>query len=142
MIIHLDEHTEVDTDSSRLPVDEIYQFLKTTYWAQNRSQEIVAKSIQHSLNFGLYHHQQLIGFARVITDYSIFAYLCDVYILPEFQGKGWGIQLMKTVQEFPELQNLRRWMLATKDAHGLYEKVGYQTIINPDRWMEIFDTRL
>lgn len=142
MILFKEDKIEIDTDKNRLPIQEIYEHLITTYWAGNRTFEIVEKSIQHSLNFGMYENDKLIGFARIVTDYSIFAYLCDVYILPTHQGNGLGKILVKTIHEHPELQNLRRWMLATKDAHGLYAQNGYTEINNPSRWMEIYRSDL
>ena len=99
--------------------------------------ETVKKSIDHSLNFGLYHNEQQIGFARIISDFSTIAYLGDVYILPEFRGRGLSKWLMETITSFPELQGLRRWILLTGDAHGLYKQFGWKNISNPERWMEL-----
>jgi GNAT superfamily N-acetyltransferase len=142
MKLWIQDDIEIDTDQNRLPIQVIYDYLGTTYWAANRTFEVVETSIRHSLCFGMYQQNELIGFARIVTDYSIFAYLCDVFILPLQQGNGYGKILMKTVHEHPELQNLRRWMLATKDAHGLYLKNGYTEIVNPSRWMEKFNVDL
>jgi GNAT superfamily N-acetyltransferase len=88
--------------------------------------------------FGMYLEHKLIGFARVVTDHVIFAYLCDVFILPEHQGKGYGKLLMQYIHEHPELKTMRRWFLATKDAHGLYAQYGYTPLKSPERWMECF----
>ena len=133
---------EIDTNPDRLPITEIHAFLNTTYWAENRSLETVQKSIEHSMNFGLYHEHKLAGFARVVTDKVIFAYLCDVYILPEYQGQGLGKALMYHIHHHPELKTMRRWFLATKDAHGLYRQSGYTALEKPERWMEMFRSDL
>lgn len=129
---------EIDTNKQRLPVEMIHAYLNTTYWASQRSLDTVARTIEHSLNFGLYLDGQFIGFARVISDFAVFAYLCDVFILPEHQGKGYGKVLMGYIHQYPELQPMRRWLLATKDAHGLYEQFGYTPLVNEHRWMEKF----
>ena len=136
MKIDLANNLEIDTEVDRLPVHKIYEHLNTTYWASNRTFLVVEKSIKNSLCFGMYEKNVLIGFARVVTDYCIFAYLCDVYILPAHQGKGLGKCLIKCIHEFEELKSIRRWLLATKDAHGLYQKEGYTQLENPARWME------
>ncbi len=116
----------------------IHKYLsEDAYWCKNIPKEIVEKSINNSCNFGLYQHKEQIGFARVVTDYATFAYLADVFILPEFRGKGLSKWLIKTIIEFPDLQGLRRWILATMDAHKLYEKYAeFTPIANPDRLME------
>lgn len=138
MLFKISESIEIDTDIERLPIIEIFNYLKTSYWAQNRTYETVEKSIQHSLNFGLYLDNRLIGFARVVTDYAVIAYLCDVFILPDYQAKGYGVMLINQVQRHPELSSLRRWLLATKDAHDFYRMFGYTELDNPTRWMNIF----
>jgi GNAT superfamily N-acetyltransferase len=103
-----------------------------------RSSELIERSIENSLCFGLFYKEHQIGFARVISDFATFAYLCDVFITEEFQGKGLGKWLMSVVMQYPDLQGLRRWMLATRDAHGLYRQYGFKEIENIERWMEIF----
>ena len=116
----------ISTDPSKLNVEVIYQYLsQESYWAKDIPFETVKKSIEHSLCFGLYHQQEQIGFARLITDKATFAYLADVFILKEYRGKGLSKFLMTAIQSHPELQNLRRWLLGTKDAHGLYEQFGW-----------------
>lgn len=89
------------------------------------------------MNFGVYHRNDLIGFARAVTDYSTFAYVADVFVLEAYRGKGLSKWLMQTMVTHPQLQGLRRWALATRDAHGLYEKVGFKLLAKPERWMEI-----
>ncbi len=122
----------ISTDSSFLDIDVIYNYLSTeSYWAKNIPKELVIKSIINSLCFGLYHQQKQVGFARVITDKTTFAYLADVFILEEYRKKGLSKWLIETVQAYPDLQGLRRWMLGTRDAHGLYEKLGW-TVLDED----------
>ena len=128
----------ISTDKSNLDIPAIHHFLSTeAYWSLGIPFETVKKSIDHSLNFGLYHNEKQIGFARIISDFSTIAYLGDVYVLPEFRGRGLSKWLMETITSFPELQGLRRWILLTGDAHGLYKQFGWKDISNPERWMEL-----
>ncbi|MFL9481911.1 GNAT family N-acetyltransferase [Chitinophagaceae bacterium LWZ2-11] len=123
------EDYRISTDPSLLQLEVIHQYLsKESYWAQNIPFETVKKSIEHSLCFGVYRLQEQVGFARLITDQTSFAYLCDVFILPAWQGKGLSKWLIQSMQEHPELQSLRVWMLRTKDAHGLYEQFGWKNL--------------
>ena len=122
----------ISTDSSLLNIDLIYNYLSTeSYWAKNISKELVIKSIINSLCFGLYHQQKQVGFARVVTDKTTFAYLADVFILEEYRKKGLSKWLIETIQAYPDLQGFRRWMPGTRDAHGLYEKLGW-TVLDED----------
>jgi GNAT superfamily N-acetyltransferase len=116
-------------------------FLSSAYWANQRTRDTILKSLEHSLCFGLYHHQNQIGLARVVTDYATFTYLCDVFVLEEYRGRGLGKYLMQTVIAHPDLIGIRRFMLATRDAHGLYEQYGFESLSAPERWMERFDKR-
>jgi GNAT superfamily N-acetyltransferase len=125
----------VSTDNHRLDLAVIHGFLTTSYWAEGIPFDIVKKSIDHSLNFGLYRGDQQIGFARVITDYATFAYIGDVFILEEYRGRGLSKWMMEAVAEHPELQGLRQWLLFTRDAHGLYEKTGFTRAENAERLM-------
>ena len=128
----------ISTNKSRLDIPAIHHFLSTeAYWSLGIPFETVKKAIDHSLNFGLYQNEQQIGFARIISDFSTIAYLGDVYVLPEFRGRGLSKWLMETITSFPELQGLRRWILLTGDAHGLYKQFGWKDISNPERWMEL-----
>ena len=128
----------ISTNKSRLDIPAINHFLSTeAYWSLGIPFETVKKAIDHSLNFGLYHNEQQIGFARIISDFSTIAYLGDVYVLPEFRGRGLSKWLMETITSFPELQGLRRWILLTGDAHSLYKQFGWKDISNPERWMEL-----
>ncbi len=127
----------ISTDRNRLQTDAIHKFLtEESYWAKERTREQTERAIKNSLPFGVYKGENLIGFARVVTDYATFAYLGDVFILSEFRGRGLSKWLMETILEHPELQNFRRWILATKDAHELYEKFGFTSLKFPERWME------
>jgi GNAT superfamily N-acetyltransferase len=119
----------ISTDTGLLDIDMVHQYLSAiSYWAQNIPREVVEKSIQHSLCFGLYHARVQIGFARLVTDKATFAYLADVFIIEEYRKKGLSKWLIGSVQAHPELQNLRRWMLGTRDAHGLYEQFGWSVL--------------
>jgi GNAT superfamily N-acetyltransferase len=127
----------ISTDLSRLDVFFIHQYLSRSYWAKGISIETVIKSIEGSLCFGVYQEGKQIGFARVITDKATFAYLADVFIDENFQGKGLGKWLVKTILEHEPVQGLRRFLLATQDAHGLYRQFGFSQLTNTDRWMQI-----
>ena len=137
---HRDEFT-ISTDPARLDVGLIYRSLtQLTYWAQNRTEEVVRRSIENSLNFGVYCGDQQVGFARVVTDYATFSWLCDVFILPEYRGKGLSKWLVETIIHHPDLKDQRRLLLATRDAHELYRKYGgFSPLPNPERWMEKFN---
>jgi len=126
----------ISTDQERLDLATIHGFLTTSYWAAGVPIEIVKRSIEHSLNFGLFQDDRQVGFARVITDYATFAYLADVFVLEPFRGRGLSKWLMQVIIAHPELQGLRRWMLFTRDAHGLYKQVGYTPLANSERAME------
>ncbi len=126
----------VSTDKRRLDLAVIHGFLTTSYWAAGIPLETVRRSIEHALAFGVYTGEQQVGFARVISDYTTFAYIADVFILDTFRGQGLGLWLMECVVAHPNLQGLRRWTLFTRDAHGLYEKVGFKRSEAPERLME------
>jgi GNAT superfamily N-acetyltransferase len=132
---HRGEYT-ISTDHRRLDLDLIHDFLTDSYWAAGRSLAVVRKSIEHSLPFGVYRGMQQIGFARVITDYATYAYLSDVFILEPFRGQGLGQWLVEVIVSHPELQGLRKWTLATADAHILYRKFGFTETRYPERYME------
>jgi GNAT superfamily N-acetyltransferase len=131
------EECLISTDKTLLDVRMIYNFLSQSYWAAGRPFTIVKKAIENSLCFGIYCNKKQIGFARVVTDYSTFAYLADVFILEEYRGKGYSKKLLKTIVEYPELQSIKRWILATNDAHNLYAKFGFKSLKNPEKFMEI-----
>ena len=127
---------EVSTDPARLDVDAIHRFLQTSYWARGRSLGQVRRSIAHSLPFGLYARERQIGFARVTSDWTVVASVNDVFVLPEWRRRGLGLWLMECVVAHPELQGLRRWMLATNDMHALYRQVGFTALATPEIHME------
>ena len=115
----------ISTDRKRLDLDLIHSLLVTSYWAQGRTRERVAQSIELSLPFGLYHREEQIGFARVLTDYVVLAFLADVFVLEAHRGRGLGAWLVESVTSLPELGAIRRWLLGTRDAHELYRKFGF-----------------
>ncbi len=128
---------EISDDRARLDIEVIHKFLSTeSYWAVGRDVSTVQRSIDNSLPFGIYKDKALIGFARVVTDHATFAWLADVFILNEYRGQGLSKWLVEVILAHPELQGFRRWVLATKDAHGLYRKYGFQDLKRPERWME------
>lgn len=127
----------ISTDRNRLQIDAIHKYLsEESYWAKERTREQTETAIKNSLPFGVYKGENQIGFARVVTDYATFAYLGDVFIIEDFCGKGLGKWLMEVIINHPDLQGFRRWILATKDAHALYEKFEFTALKFPSRWME------
>jgi GNAT superfamily N-acetyltransferase len=129
----------ISTDKNLLDVEVIYNYLsQESYWAKNIPQEKVNRSIENSMCFGVYKDERQIGFARVITDKATFAYLADVFIINEFRGLGLSKWLVQTILVHPDLQTLRRWLLATADAHGLYNQFGFLPLTSPERWMGIY----
>lgn len=127
----------ISTDKTKLDIDSIHEFLSNkAYWSLNIPKDRVQISLQNSLCFGVYHNEQQIGLARVITDFSTIAYLGDVYILEAYRGMGLSKWLMQTIMSYPDLQGLRRWILLTGDAHGLYRQFGWTDIADPTKWME------
>jgi N-acetylglutamate synthase-like GNAT family acetyltransferase len=128
---------EISTDPARIDVGVVHEFLTNCYWAKGIPAETVQRSIENSLCFGVYHGKQQVGFARVISDRATFAYLADVFILPPFRGRGLSRWLMECIVAHPDLQGLRRWMLATQDAHGLYAQFGFTAVKSPEIWMEV-----
>lgn len=132
------ENLTVSTDPTRLDVDAICDFLSRSYWANDRPRERIERSLANSLVFGMYDGGKQIGLARVVTDYATFAWLCDVFIEDAYRGKGLGKWLMQTILSHPDLQGLRRWLLATRDAHELYSQFGWKPLEKPERWMGKF----
>jgi GNAT superfamily N-acetyltransferase len=124
------------SDLGQMDVDAIHGYLSRVYWSEGTPREVVERSMQNSLCFGVFYGTEQVGFARVITDFATFAYVADVFVLEQHRGRGLATWLMQFMMQHPRLQGLRRWALATRDAHGLYEKVGFR-LLNPDRWMEI-----
>jgi GNAT superfamily N-acetyltransferase len=127
----------ISTNRARLDFTVIHRFIsEESYWGQGRSIEVVRRSVENSLPFGVYHEGEQVGFARVVTDYATFAWLADVFVLEGHRGRGLSKWLMEVILSHPELQGFRRWVLATKDAHELYRKFGFIDLHRPERWME------
>jgi GNAT superfamily N-acetyltransferase len=127
----------VTTDRARHDLDLIHKFLTNCYWAEGVPRDVVARSIENSLCFGVFAREKQVGFARVITDYATYAYLGDVFILEAHRGQGLSKFLMECIAHHPELQALHRWTLVTRDAHGLYEQFGFKPLAKPERFMEL-----
>jgi GNAT superfamily N-acetyltransferase len=133
----LEKGFKISTDQNLLDFEMIYQYLsEDSYWAKGISAETVKKALANSFCFGVYKQNTQVGLARVITDKATFAYICDVFVLPGHRGLGLSKWLLQTITEHPELQGLRRWALATADAHGLYIQFGFTQLTHPGRWME------
>jgi len=133
---YLRDRFRITTDPSEIDVDAAHAFLTRSYWAEGIPRETVARSIRHSLCFGVFDGGRQIGLARVISDFATYAYLGDVYVEPEYRGQGLSKWLMECVMSHPDLQGLRRWSLLTRDAHGLYRKYGFTDVAKPERYME------
>ena len=134
---HLGEFL-ISTDPARLDLDVIHGFLANCYWAKDIPREIVARSIEHSLCFGVYDGSGVqVGFARVVSDFATVAYLGDVFIIESHRGRGLSKWLMECITGHPSLQGLRRWILLTRDAHRLYAKFGFTPVKSPERYMEL-----
>ncbi len=128
----------ISTNRERLDLDVVHGFLTNCYWAKGIPREVVARSIEHSLCFGIYDGDgSQIGFARVVSDFATVAYLGDVFVLESHRGRGLSKWLMECVVQHPALQNLRRWILLTRDAHGLYSQFGFTSVQAPERYMEL-----
>ncbi|RYY00324.1 MAG: N-acetyltransferase, partial [Gammaproteobacteria bacterium] len=127
----------ISTDKSKIDIGYVHRFLSSSYWAENIPLDVVQRSINGSLCFGVYEGEKQIGFARVITDEATFAYLADVFIDEAHRGNGLSKWLMEIIVSYPTLQGLRRFMLATRDAHGLYRQAGFSALTFTDRWMQI-----
>jgi GNAT superfamily N-acetyltransferase len=129
----------ITTNKSKLNLDAIYGYLSQSYWAKGIPRDVVVRSIQNSLCFGIFSGADQIGFARVITDCATYAYLADVFVLEQYRGRGLSKWLMECIVAHPQLQGLRRWTLATRDAHRLYAKFGFKPLAKPDNFMELHD---
>ena len=128
----------VSNKVSKRDIDIIHRYLSEhSYWAKNIPRDVVERSIENSLCFAAHDGGELVGFARAITDYAVFAYIADVFVLESHRGRGISKMIMKTIMEHPKLQVLRRWSLVTSDAHGLYRQFGFQDVEKPEKYMEI-----
>ena len=135
----MNENYRISDIYDEMDVAAVHAFLTRSYWAKSISLNTVDRAMQNSLCFGVFYQDQQVGFARVISDYATFAYLADVYILEPHRGKGLSKELTKTVLEHPKLQGLRRMLLATSDAHGLYAKFGFSEVEEPQLLMQIWN---
>ena len=129
----------ITTDPARVDLAVVHGFLSESYWAKGIPLETVRRAVEHSLNFSVYDGARQVGFARVITDYATFAYLGDVFVLETHRGRGLSRWLMEVIVAHPELQGFRRWVLLTRDAHGLYQQFGFKAIAAAERYMERWD---
>lgn len=129
----------ISTNKKLLQLKVIHSFLKDSYWAKNIPFIIVEKAVKHSLCFGLYDRNRQIGFARVLTDYVRFANIHDVFVLEKYRGQGLGIWLMEVILKHPQLRGMKKWYLATRDAHEFYKKFGFKSIAHPEKSMEILN---
>ena len=133
----------ISTDRARLDLDLVHGFLTNCYWAKGIPRETVERSIEHALCFGVYDSSGAqVGFARVISDFATIAYVGDVFVLDTYRGRGLGRWLMECITQHPALQGLRRWILTTRDAHGLYSRVGFAPVKFPERYMELHDPQV
>ncbi len=128
---------DISTDPARLQLPAIHAYLTRSYWSPGIPQDVVARAIANSLCFGVYLGEEQVGFARVVTDKASFAYLADVYVLEAHRGQGLSKRLVETIQAHPDLQGLRRFLLATRDAHGLYAQFGFMPLARPQTMMEM-----
>ena len=126
----------VSNNPEKLDIEVIHNYLTRSYWSPGIEKSIVERAIKYSVSFGLYHLNDQIGFARVVTDYTSIGYLADVFVLEEYQGRGLGALLVKTILRHPSLLHLRKWMLATKGAHAFYRKFAFRALPNPEDYME------
>ena len=129
----------VSTDSALIDIGVVHGFLSSSYWAEGIPVGVVRRSIEHSLCFGAYEGEEQVGFARVVPDRATFAYLCDVFVAEGHRSRGLGKLLMEAIVAHPDLQGLRRWLLATRDAHGLYRQFGFTGLARPEIFMERHD---
>ncbi len=129
------EKITINQDKQSLDLDTIAGFLSTAYWSEGRTRSMIKTTIDNSICFGMYADGKQIGFARVVSDHVVFAYLMDVFILPEYRGNGYGYKLMDHIINKSELKAVQNWMLATSDAHELYKKFGFKSLPNPHKIM-------
>jgi GNAT superfamily N-acetyltransferase len=128
---------DLRTGPEAMDIAAIHDFLSTAYWSPGIPREVVARAVAHSVCVGAFHADRQVGFARMVSDRATFAYLCDVYVLPAHRGRGLARRLVQALLGLPELQGLRRVMLATRDAHDLYAQLGWKPLAAPERFMEI-----
>jgi GNAT superfamily N-acetyltransferase len=138
IIEHVQGEYAMSTDPTRLDLVSVHRYLSASYWSPGLPMDVLTRAVAGSLCFGLYYGAEQVGFARVITDRATFAYLCDVYVLDAHRGRGLGQWLLEAVVAHPALQGLRRFVLVTRDAHGLYERFGFRPLARPEGYMEVY----
>lgn len=134
---HYSEDFYITTDQSQISLGDVMRLLKLTHWACNRPAEVVKKSMENAMCFGVYNHQELIGFARVVSDHATFAYICDVIIDPNYRGQQLGHWLIKSILNHPELKEVPQWRLKTTFAHRFYKTLGFEEVKHPDKHLEL-----
>jgi N-acetylglutamate synthase-like GNAT family acetyltransferase len=133
------DNLTLSTDPDRLDIDAVCSFLSQAYWADTRSRATIERSLKNSLVFAVYDGDRQVAMARVVTDFATFAWLCDVFVHPDYRGRGISKWMMRDILAHPDLQGLRRWILASTTARGLYSQFGFIQLQHPERWMELFD---
>ena len=128
---------EISSDPSRLDLDVIHGFLSTSYWAQGRTRETVERALRNSICFGAYRQGRQAGFGRIVTDRAVFAYLADIFVLPEYRGQGLGKTLVGAMLDHPDIRGLPAVLLRTRDAHGLYAQFGFEPAARPEELMSL-----
>jgi len=136
------ESFTISDEPARLDRALIHRFLAGSYWAKGIPRDVVDRSIEGSLAFGVYEGDAQVGFARAISDFATYAYVADVFVLESHRGRGLALWLMETMRAHPRLQGIRRWNLVTRDAHALYRRVGFRDVENPSRYMEMVDREI
>jgi GNAT superfamily N-acetyltransferase len=126
---------EISTDPSRIDLDVVHGFLTTSYWGQGRTRAVVERALANSICFGIYQNGAQVGFGRIVTDRAVFAYLADIFVLPEYRGRGLGKTLVRAMLDHPDVRGLPAVLLRTRDAHGLYAQFGFEPAIRPDELM-------
>ncbi|GAA3610048.1 GNAT family N-acetyltransferase [Flavivirga amylovorans] len=140
-MIALENNIYFSSETNDMDLNLIYTFIKNSYWGESRTLEEQKKAMENTINYGLFHNGNQIAYARVMTDKVFFAYLLDVFVIEDYQGKGYSKLLIDKILNFPELKNVDKWMLATKDAHKLYERFGFKTVKSPEKLMEKLSQR-
>jgi N-acetylglutamate synthase and related acetyltransferases len=133
------DNLTLSTDPNRLDIEEICGFLAQAYWADTRSRKTIERSLKNSLVFAVYDAERQVAMARVVTDFATFAWVCDVFVHPDYRGRGISKWMMTEILAHHELKGLRRWILASSTARGLYSQFGFSQLLHPERWMELFD---
>jgi len=140
-MVSLNDNIYFSSDFNDMDLKLIYSFVKNSYWGATRTFEEQKIASENTINFGLFHNGNQIAYARVMTDTVFFAYLLDVFVIEDYQGKGHSKLLIDNILNFPELKNIDKWMLATKDAQGLYKNFGFTAIKSPEKLMEKLSPR-